>query len=334
MHAQVVGIAPAAPTDLTFTRFGNRNNRRYELSWMDNSKNETAFVIERRVAGSTDAWTTIATVQSSQLGVVPYIETGVGPGTGTRTFTDFLGNTNVQYEYQVYAINVVGDSWDYSDPAFNEIPPGGGWPTLTLSSRAGAPPPTPIAAPTNLAATVVAGPAVNLTWTDNATNETAYVVQRALDGVTFSALATLGADSTSYSDAAVTGGNTYTYRVYAMNVDGASNPSNLAIATIGAQLAAPTNVSATAARVGNGPNDRITLTWTDNANNETGYTIQSATNATFTINVVTTTVGANTTTFTTGNVPRNTAFYFRVWATNAGGSSATVNATPFPIITP
>ena len=37
------------------------------------------------------------------------------------------------YEYQVYAINVVGDIWDYSNPAFNDIPPGGGWPTLTLS---------------------------------------------------------------------------------------------------------------------------------------------------------------------------------------------------------
>jgi hypothetical protein len=151
MHAQVVGVAPAAPTGLTSQRMGRGPNTRYELSWMDNSKNETAFVIERRVAGSTGAWTTVATVHSSQLGVVPFVDTGVGPGTGVRLFTDTIGNTKMEYEYQVYAINVVGDIWDYSDPAFNEIPTGGGWPTLTLSSMGATPPiPPQIEAPTNL----------------------------------------------------------------------------------------------------------------------------------------------------------------------------------------
>jgi hypothetical protein len=152
--------------------------------------------------------------------------------------------------------------------------------------------------------------------------------------VTFSTLATLGADTTNYTDSAVSSGNTYTYRVYAMNAEGTSGNSNLASVVVPSQLAAPSSVMATAERVGNSPNDRVTLIWTDNANNETGFTIQRATNATFTANLVTSTVGPDTTTFTTGNVPRNMAFYFRVWATNAGGSSATVNATPFPITTP
>jgi predicted phage tail protein len=81
-------------------------------------------------------------------------------------------------------------------------------------------------------------------------------------------------------------------------------------------------------------NDRVTLTWTDNANNETGFTVQRATNAAFTAGLTTSNVAANTTTFTTGNLPRNTSFYFRVQAVNATGTSAWVNATPFPIITP
>ena len=78
------------------------------------------------MAGSADAWSPVETVPSDSL-----IE---GPGTGARQYTDLLGNDKTLYEYQVYAINVVGDTWDYSNPAFNEIPPGGGWPTLTLDS--------------------------------------------------------------------------------------------------------------------------------------------------------------------------------------------------------
>jgi cobalamin biosynthesis protein CobT len=83
-----------------------------------------------------------------------------------------------------------------------------------------------------------------------------------------------------------------------------------------------------------GNNDRVVLAWIDNSNNETGFTIQRATNAAFTIGLVTSNVGANVTTFTTGNVSRNTNYYFRIQATNAVGTSFWVNATPFPALTP
>ncbi|OGW41021.1 MAG: hypothetical protein A2Y97_04250 [Nitrospirae bacterium RBG_13_39_12] len=229
MHAQVVGIAPAAPTDLTYTLVGKGNNRHYQLTWNDNSKNETAFVIERRVAGSTGAWSIIATVQSSQLGVVPFIDTGVGPATGQRTYNDPIGNTKTLYEYQVYAINVVGDVWDYSDPAFNEIPPGGGWPTLTLDSKGGTI--TAITAPTNLTVSAVAKnkktAIVTLNWTDNAVNETGFLVQRA-DNAGFSlgvVNATVAGDVTTFSQS-VTRGKTYYYRALAFNDAHQSDWSN------------------------------------------------------------------------------------------------------------
>jgi hypothetical protein len=82
MHAQIVGVAPSKPEDVTFTRVGNGANRRYDISWTDTSKNDTAFVVERRVEDSTDDWTTVATIPSAQFGVVPFVETGVGPETG------------------------------------------------------------------------------------------------------------------------------------------------------------------------------------------------------------------------------------------------------------
>jgi FtsP/CotA-like multicopper oxidase with cupredoxin domain len=224
MHAQVVGVAPAAPTGLTFTKAGNGNNRRYELAWTDNSKNETAFVIERS-SRATGPWDLLATIPSDAL--------VVGPGMGQRTYTDVIGNPNRNYFYQVYAINVVGDPWDYSNPAFNEIPPGGGWPTLTLDSRGGTPAATTVA-PTNLTGSAVVKnknlATVSLSWTDNSVNETGFLIQRAYDpGFTSGVVnATVGANVTTFSQA-VARGTTFYYRVHAFTDTTQSGWSNTAI---------------------------------------------------------------------------------------------------------
>lgn len=228
MHAQAVAIAPFAPSNLTAVRVGSGNNRRVDLAWNDNSKNETAFVIQKATA-ATGPWATLATVQSDRL--------TMGPGTGARTFSDPIGNVSTTYFYRVFAVNTVGDTWDYSNPAFNNIPLGGGFPTLTLES-------------------------------------------------------------------------------------GFSNVGSWVATT---PPSAPTLLTATTVRQGN--NNRVTLTWT-NVANETGYTIQRATNAAFTTGLATTTVGANVTT-TVLTVPRGTpgvtTYYFRIIATNAAGASAPSN---------
>ncbi len=231
MHAQVVGVAPAAPELLSAVRSGNGRNQQYLLTWTDNSKNETAFVIERRIAGATGPWTTISTVPSSVLGGVPYVPNPAGPGTGQRTYTDLIGNDKNLYEYQVYAINVVGDNWDYSNPAFNEIPPGGGWPTLTLDSRGGAI--SVVAAPSNLGGSAVAKnkktAKVTLNWADNANNETGFLIQRADDaGFNVGVVnTTVGPDVTTFIQD-VARGKTFYYRVLAFSNTIQSGWSNTA----------------------------------------------------------------------------------------------------------
>ena len=224
MHAQVVGIAPAHPTFVSAVASGGGNNRRYTVAWTDNSKNETAFVIERS-SSPTGPWSILATVPSDKL--------TTGPGLGTRTYVDRTRNT---FYYQVYAINVVGDTWDYSNPAFNEIPPGGGWPTLTLELAGGVPPAPVTVAPSNLTASAVArnrnSARVTLNWTDNSVNETGFLVQRAYDaGFTSGVVnATVGANVTSLVQN-VARATTYYYRVHAFTDTTQSGWSNTAVVT-------------------------------------------------------------------------------------------------------
>jgi FtsP/CotA-like multicopper oxidase with cupredoxin domain len=234
MHSQVIGVAPKAPALVSAVRSGSGNNQQYLVTWTDNSKNETAFVIERRVAGSTNGWTKLATVQSSVFGLVPFNNTGIGPGTGPRTYTDLIGNTRDLYEYQVYAINVVGDVWNYSNPAFNEIPAGGGWPTLTLDSRGGAI--SAVAAPSNLSGSAVRKntktATVTLIWTDNSNNETGFLIQRANDAGFNTGVVnlTVGPNLTTAMQN-VARGRTYYYRVLAFSNTIQSGWSNTAIVT-------------------------------------------------------------------------------------------------------
>jgi len=226
MHPQVVGVAPAAPSNLVWTLSGNGKNTANVLTWIDNSKNETATVIERSISG-TGQWSILVTLPSDML--------MDGPGTGPRTYTDLIGNTKDAYEYQVYAINVVGDTWDYSNPAFNQIPPGGGWPTLTLDSRGGAT--STVAAPSELTASAVAKnnktAIVTLNWTDNAAIETGFLVQRA-DNAAFSLgvvnATVAGADITTFNQT-VARGKTFYYRVLAFNDTTQSDWSNTASVT-------------------------------------------------------------------------------------------------------
>lgn len=79
----------------------------------------------------------------------------------------------------------------------------------------------PPAQPTGLTATPASATQINLAWTDNATNETAYRVYRSTDGSTYSQVGTdLAADANSYNDTTPTGGTTYYYKVAAVNSGG------------------------------------------------------------------------------------------------------------------
>jgi subtilase family serine protease len=86
-------------------------------------------------------------------------------------------------------------------------------------------------APSNLTATAVSSHQVNLSWTNNANNATGFIIQRSTNDSTWTTIASVGGNTTSYSDTSLRGGTTYYYRVLADNSFGDSSFSNTAEAT-------------------------------------------------------------------------------------------------------
>ncbi|MCF8066868.1 MAG: DNRLRE domain-containing protein [Desulfarculaceae bacterium] len=89
-------------------------------------------------------------------------------------------------------------------------------------------------APTDLAAYIVGGPKVVLQWTDpnsGAAQEDGYHIERDVDGGGFSQIAVTDPDATTYTDADVADGHTYTYRVFGRNSAGDTSYSAEAVAT-------------------------------------------------------------------------------------------------------
>jgi hypothetical protein len=132
------------------------------------------------------------------------------------------------YYYRVLASNSVGNS-GYSNIA-----------TATTNAAATVP-----ATPSGLVATAASSSQINLAWVDNSTNETSYRVERSTDGTSFTTVATLGANVTTYANTGLVASTTYYYRVLASNSVGNSGYSNTATATTTA-AATSTNIASLA----------------------------------------------------------------------------------------
>jgi fibronectin type 3 domain-containing protein len=162
------------------------------LAWTDNSSDEDGFKIYRGTDGVNFAY--YATV---------------GANVTTRSNTNLTSSTT--YYYRVLAYNSGGAS-GYSNIAS----------ATTLSVPA---------APTNLTATAVSSSRIDLTWSDNSSDETGFRIYRSTNGVNFSWIATVGANVVTYSNTGLKASKTYYYRVLANNANGNSVFSNTASAT-------------------------------------------------------------------------------------------------------
>jgi len=137
--------------------------------------------------------------------------------------------------------------------------------------RADNTPVTPPADPSALNASAIAYNQVDISWTDNANDETGYAVERAVSGGSFSPLATLAAGANSYSDSSVSELITYDYRLRAIKGATQSGFSNTASASTPEQPAGGgIDLSANGFKVKGKHN--VDLTWSgSSANNVDVY---------------------------------------------------------------
>ncbi len=102
--------------------------------------------------------------------------------------------------------------------------------------------PTAPAAPGNLTAGSVTTQSVQINWTDNATNEQGFKIESRIDSnPSYTEIATLNANTTSYTHNGLTPGTLYHYRVRAYNVTGNSTYSNILSVTTNQNTIPPSN---------------------------------------------------------------------------------------------
>jgi fibronectin type 3 domain-containing protein len=244
-------------------------------------------------------------VERSLDGSTGWTQVGT-PGANVTSFSDTGLSPNTTYYYRVRATNLSGNS--------------------PYSSNANATTQLPIpASPTGLAAAAISTSQLDLSWSD-VSFETTYKIERSLDGSSgWTQIGTTGANVTTYSDTGLSTSTTYYYRVLASNAAGDSGYSSSASATTDSDIPnAPTDLVATVQTA-----TSVTLDWTDNSSNETGFRVQRSNNGVGWSTVATT--AANATTYTVTGLTTGQLYYLRVRANGAAGNSSNtsaVTATP------
>lgn len=268
-----------------------------DLSWIDNSTDETGFEIERApdASGSPGEWT--------QIGAV---------STNVTVFSDTNVMTNTVFWYRARSRNTCGES-PYSNLALvNIVPP---------------------STPTNLVAVAVATNQVNLSWSDNSAGEVGFYIERAPDAGggpgSWAQIGDVSAGLTTYTDSTVTTNTAYWYRVRAYNGLGDSAYSNQAFVNVVPPVA-PSGLTGVAVSA-----SQVNLSWVDNSSTESGFKVERAPNvggAPGTWIQIATVTGSVMNYSSTG-LTANTTYWYRVRAYNGVGNSTYTTAvsvtTPF-----
>jgi hypothetical protein len=223
----------------------------------------------------------------------------------TKTYKAINLKVNQPYTFKVYAWNGIGYSAKISitqSPILTAVP----------------------LAPTNLTATISPNSTITLNWTNPPNNNEDWfkIIFPPFTPSNPWDWATKGSTSKITPFYYV---NNYTYAIYieAYNNAGNSAPSNTVTITASAPPA-PSNLTATAKYNG------ILVSWTDNANNETGYTVSWAT--TSGTNASSVTVGPNQTSTIISGLTHDVSYNFKVQGFNPIGTSSLVG--PVPVVAP
>lgn len=270
----------SAPTSLTATPV---LTSQINLTWADNSTNETGFQIERSLTSGTGF--TLVTVTAANT--TSYVNSGLVAST--------------KYYYRVRAANEGGNS------AFS--------PEADATTLAPANSPSP---PSSLTATAISAQEITLSWIDNSTNESGFQIERSsLPGSGFALVTATAANVTSYSNTGCTPNTTYYYRVRATNASGNSVYTSVTSSTTPAsplpaapgqphlQIASPFSI--VVSWFDNSTNENYFRVWRQEANGGSWFPVGST--------------PQNVYSFLCEGLTPNTAYNFRVSAGNSTGES-------------
>ena len=169
--------------------------------------------------------------------------------------------------------------------------------------------PSPPVAPSNLSGTAGGAYLINLTWSDNASNELGYRIESKIGATgTYELLTTLGPNTRATTFTSLIEGTQYYYRLQGVNAGGRSAYSNeKSVTTV---LNHPSSLSLQALS-----SSKVRLTWNDKSATESGFRIERSplTDTNFTQIA---TVGVNTTSYTDTGLSASTKYYYRVRAYN------------------
>ncbi len=200
---------PFAPTNLAAVLANDAlGNTVIKATWKDNSDDEWGFALER----STDSTFAKGVVRADL-------------DSNTVAATSIPIEEGVTYYFRVNASNKYGAS-KYSAITKLEV-------VVTAAPNA----------PYDLKGTATSAE-VLLKWGDDSNKETAFDVERSLDGTTFTKIGSTGRNEVTYSDKTVSEKTKYSYRVRATNIKGNSAYTNVLVLTTPAKVSASIELTA------------------------------------------------------------------------------------------
>ncbi|MEX2157050.1 MAG: hypothetical protein WD773_09445 [Gemmatimonadales bacterium] len=259
------------------------SHNQIDLTWQDNSSNESGFEVHRSITGPSGAYTLRATTGAN---ITSYSDAGVDPST--------------QYCYKVRAFRTTGGNTSYS--AFS----------TTACATTFAPPLPPVNAPSEMAVVPLTSEHISVSWIDNSDNEDGFRVERSAASTgPWTFVSTFGPNATSFTLGGLATEQQVCYRALAFNAQGTSAFSNVDCTTPPAWPSGLTAIGVT------GP--AIDLAWTDNSATEDGYEVQRA--APDEPWAAVADVPANSTAYRDAGVIADKTYYYKVRAKKDGGYS-------------
>jgi hypothetical protein len=277
--------APIPPSNLTALTL---SSSQIELSWVDESVDELAFAIERA-----DSSGVFQVVVSLTGGVRKYVDAGL--------------TSSKDYTYRVRSYNPSGQA--YSNYA--------GATTVNQSGT--------LLPPLLLFAMATDEGQVQVAWSNPSAIESGYQIERApAVGVNllpgdFVPISTTPRNIGEYVDSSLPASAVFYYRVRSYTPSGESLYSNmLPVTTLIERPLAPLGLGAIA------DGASVTLTWSDESNNEDGFVIERRSGWTGPYKTLTT-VAPGTVSYEDSSLPVKGVWFYRVRAYNAAGGSPYTN---------